>query len=118
MRNAVDLGCMRPAARGDKGLYSEPGPAMSWSSSFFTICLRSVLLSLIAVCIGCGSGGDAGVAQGAPGSTPVIGTHQYTKADAMVEVVDGPTDGHKATLDTRLYVPDNATSATPQPAIV
>ena len=36
----------------------------------------------------------------------------------MVQVVDGPTNQHQATIDTRLYLPDNATAATPQPAIL
>src|SRR5690349_23945721 len=36
----------------------------------------------------------------------------------MVPVVDGPTNSHPVTIDTRLYVPDNATARTPQPAIL
>jgi ABC-2 type transport system ATP-binding protein len=50
--------------------------------------------------------------------TPTRGTHAFTTTDAMVPVTDGPTDAHAATIDTRLYVPDNATAATPQPAIL
>jgi predicted acyl esterase len=49
---------------------------------------------------------------------PVPGTHAFTTSDAMVPVLDGPTDSHAATIDTRLYVPDNATAKTPQPAIL
>jgi ABC-2 type transport system ATP-binding protein len=49
---------------------------------------------------------------------PSAGTHRYTTTDAMVPVVDGPTNTHHATIDTRLYVPDNATARTPQPAIL
>ena len=56
--------------------------------------------------------------QTGPGSTPVPGTHQYTTTDAMVPVLDGPSGDHAATIDTRLYIPDNATAATPQPALV
>ena len=52
---------------------------------------------------------------GAPRSK---GTHAYTTIDAMVPVLDGPTNDHPATIDTRLYVPDNATAKTPQPAIL
>jgi ABC-2 type transport system ATP-binding protein len=50
--------------------------------------------------------------------TPSRGTHAFTTTDATVPVTDGPTDAHAATIDTRLYVPDNATAATPQPAIL
>ena len=50
--------------------------------------------------------------------TPKRGTHAFTTRDAMVPVLDGPTGTHEATIDTRLYVPDNATAATPQPAIL
>jgi putative CocE/NonD family hydrolase len=50
--------------------------------------------------------------------TPVPGTHAFTTVDAMVPVVDGPADDHEATIDTRLYLPDNAKAATPQPAIL
>lgn len=46
------------------------------------------------------------------------GTHAFTTTEAFVQVLDGPTDTHSATIDTRLYVPDNATAATPQPAIL
>src|SRR5207248_11445138 len=38
--------------------------------------------------------------------------------DALVPVLDGPTNTHAATIDTRLYVPDNATARTPQPAVL
>jgi ABC-2 type transport system ATP-binding protein len=46
------------------------------------------------------------------------GTHRFVTRDAMVPVVDGPENDHHATIDTRLYVPDNATARTPQPAIL
>ena len=46
------------------------------------------------------------------------GTHSFTTTDALVPVLDGPTNTHQATIDTRLYVPDNATAKTPQPAIL
>jgi len=46
------------------------------------------------------------------------GTHRYATTDAMVTVLDGPDDKHVTTIDTRLYVPDNATARTPQPAIL
>jgi putative CocE/NonD family hydrolase len=50
--------------------------------------------------------------------TPVKGSHAFSTTDALVPVLDGPTDTHQATIDTRLYVPDNATATTPQPAIL
>src|SRR3954464_11203099 len=50
--------------------------------------------------------------------TPQRGTHAFTTTDALVPVLDGPDGTHAATIDTRLYVPDNATAATPQPAIL
>src|SRR3954469_19969446 len=50
--------------------------------------------------------------------TPQRGTHSFTTKDAVIDVVDGPTNAHQASIDTRLYVPDNATASTPQPAIL
>ncbi|MGZ6825667.1 MAG: CocE/NonD family hydrolase [Mycobacteriales bacterium] len=50
--------------------------------------------------------------------TPSPGTHAFTTADALVPVLDGPDGTHQATIDTRLYVPDDATAATPQPAVL
>ncbi|MFN2538170.1 MAG: CocE/NonD family hydrolase [Mycobacteriales bacterium] len=55
---------------------------------------------------------------GAETVTRNTGTHTFTTSDALVTVLDGPSDTHAATLDTRLYVPDNATAAHPQPAIL
>ena len=46
------------------------------------------------------------------------GTHAFTTVDALVPVLDGPAGTHQATIDTRLYVPDNATAAAPQPAVL
>ena len=56
----------------------------------------------------------------AAAETPKLqaGTHAFTTTDALVSVVDGPTNTHKTMIDTRLYVPDNATAKTPQPAIL
>jgi predicted acyl esterase len=47
-----------------------------------------------------------------------VGTHAFTTTDALVPVVDGPAGTHQVTIDTRLYVPDNAKAATPQPAVL
>jgi predicted acyl esterase len=49
---------------------------------------------------------------------PNRGTHAFVTKDALVQVVDGPSNNHDATIDTRLYLPDNATAADPQPAIL
>ncbi|MGB8650893.1 MAG: CocE/NonD family hydrolase, partial [Mycobacteriales bacterium] len=49
---------------------------------------------------------------------PVKGTHAFTTSDALVPVLDGPTGTHQTTIDTRLYVPDDATAAHPQPAVL
>src|SRR4051794_33091796 len=57
-------------------------------------------------------------ADGSDHVTPDKGTHHYATTDALVPVKDGPANDHDATIDTRLYVPDNATAATPQPAIL
>ena len=46
------------------------------------------------------------------------GTDTFTTTDAKVAVLDGPTDTHAVTIDTRLYVPKSATAATPAPAIL
>ncbi len=50
--------------------------------------------------------------------TPSPGTHAFVTTDALVPVLDGPANTHKVTIDTRLYVPDNATAKTPQPAVL
>ena len=49
---------------------------------------------------------------------PTPGTHTFTTKDAVVDVLDGPAGDHKASIDTRLYLPDNASAAKPQPAIL
>jgi ABC-2 type transport system ATP-binding protein len=50
--------------------------------------------------------------------SPSKGTRAFTTSDALIPVLDGPTNTHHATIDTRLYVPSNATAKTPQPAIL
>ena len=49
---------------------------------------------------------------------PSKGTHAFTTSDALVPVLDGPDGTHQTTIDTRLYVPDNATASSPQPAVL
>ncbi|WP_148615770.1 CocE/NonD family hydrolase [Nocardioides rubriscoriae] len=46
------------------------------------------------------------------------GTHSWRTNDQMVPVVVGPDDNFRFSIDTRLYVPDNATRRTPQPTIL
>lgn len=55
---------------------------------------------------------------GADVPQPSPGTHDFTTTDALMDVLDGPDGQHPVTIDTRLYRPDNATVATPQPAIL
>jgi ABC-2 type transport system ATP-binding protein len=49
---------------------------------------------------------------------PTKGAHRFTTTDALVPVLDGPSNAHAVSIDTRLYVPDNATARSPQPAIL
>jgi ABC-2 type transport system ATP-binding protein len=91
-----------------KGRTFETGRLLCFSTLFGAV-----------LCAACGSGGSvAGGSASGPGSAPVPGTHHYLTSTALVDVIDGPDDAHHATIDTRLYIPDNATAATPQPAIV
>jgi len=46
------------------------------------------------------------------------GTHQWRTIDRVVPVKTGPTRDIAIGIDTRLYVPDNASRRHPQPAIV
>ncbi len=46
------------------------------------------------------------------------GTHTWKVHDALVPVRTGPANDVAIDLDTRLYVPDNATRRTPQPAVL
>ena len=51
-------------------------------------------------------------------ATAVVGKQTYTTSDALIPVMDGPDGTHAATIDTRLYLPANATAANPQPAVL
>ncbi len=44
--------------------------------------------------------------------------HAFTKTSMTLQVTDGPNDDHQVAIDADLYVPDDATAATPQPAII
>lgn len=46
------------------------------------------------------------------------GTHTWKTFERMVPVTTGPDDDLSFDIDTRLYVPDNATRRTPQPTIL
>jgi ABC-2 type transport system ATP-binding protein len=72
--------------------------------------MRRLLLVLLLVTLSSTAGADV--------VTPSPGTHSFTTTDAFVTVTDGPTNTHTTSIDTRLYVPDNATAAHPQPAIL
>ena len=73
--------------------------------------MRRLLLALVLLVLTASPAGAESV-------EPQPGTHAFTTSDALVPVVDGPDGTHQATIDTRLYVPDNATAATPQPAVL
>lgn len=49
---------------------------------------------------------------------PRPGSTTFTTVDAKVAVLDGPTDKHANTIDTRLYLPATATAKKPAPAIL
>lgn len=51
-------------------------------------------------------------------ATAIVGKQTYKTSDALIPVMDGPDGKHAATIDTRLYLPANATAANPQPAIL
>jgi predicted acyl esterase len=87
----------------------------TWDPSRHTEGMRRLPFALLALVLSAAVPASTASAE-AVRSRP--GTHAFTTADALVAVVDGPTDTHQTTLDTRLYVPDNATAASPQPAIL
>lgn len=64
-----------------------------------------------------GSGAGA-VSNSGSAATAVVGKQTYTTSDAVIPVMDGHDGTHAATIDTRLYLPANATAATPQPVIL
>lgn len=86
--------------------------------------LATVALSAILLVAACGnSPSPARTAGSVPtlsgvGASAVPGQHAYTTHDAVIAVKDGPDGQHSANIDTRLYLPDNATPATPQPAVL
>ncbi len=49
---------------------------------------------------------------------PAHGTHAWQTVDRTVTVTTGPDDDIETALDTRLYVPDNASKQHPQPAVL
>jgi predicted acyl esterase len=53
----------------------------------------------------------------APAAAQTSG-HAYTTTSLSIAVVDGPNDDHHVTIDADIYVPDNATAQTPQPAVI
>lgn len=75
--------------------------------------LRAValLLAAVLVAVSLPRVGTAAVA-------PAGGSHAVTRTTLAVPVVDGPDSAHHVTLEADLYLPDNATAATPQPAVL
>ncbi|WP_370250500.1 CocE/NonD family hydrolase [Nocardioides sp.] len=98
-----------------------------------SLLLLLALLALAAPLLGV-PGPAAGVVRGepaavrpAPAPTPdqasdhvrvVRGTHRWRESVRQVPVVVGPGRDLRYTIDTRLYVPDNASARRPQPAIL
>ena len=57
---------------------------------------------------------------GEAAAAPVVSAaaHAITRTPLSVPVVDGPADDHHVVLEADLYLPDTATPATPQPAVL
>ncbi|HXA29389.1 MAG TPA: CocE/NonD family hydrolase [Candidatus Angelobacter sp.] len=53
----------------------------------------------------------------APAGAQTAG-HSFVKTSLSLDVVDGPNNDHHVSIDADVYVPDNATASTPQPAII
>lgn len=75
--------------------------------------------------IGCGGSGNSLQVDGSgsnsmAAATPIVPARNfnYTTHDALIPVVDGPADNHNVSIDIRLYIPENATPTSPQPAII
>lgn len=72
----------------------------------------------------CGNSSNPGTAIAAAASpagsaaTAIVGKQTFKTYDALIPVMDGPDNTHAATIDTRLYLPDSATAANPQPAVL
>ncbi len=90
---------------------------LSWVS-FFAVA-ASLALSACGDSRSVGSSVASGpVSNTGTAATAVVGKQTYTTSDALIPVMDGPDGTHPATIDTRLYLPANATAATPQPAVL
>ena len=88
------------------------------------------VLAAVAAALALAAGAAVAVPSAVPSAAPsaapsrsdhvraVPGTHTWTVVDRMVPVVTGPDDDVRISLDTRLYVPDNASRRHPQPAIL
>ena len=95
----------------------------------------AVSTALLAALVGLVPGGRADATAPVPTTTPAPaaapapavdhdvvvarpGTHTFRTRSAMVPVVTGPRNDLRFSLDTRLYVPDNASPRHPQPVIL
>jgi predicted acyl esterase len=76
--------------------------------------LRGVALLLVTLIVGLSLG--QGRAAAAP--TSPSAAHAITRTTLSVPVVDGPSNDHHVSLEADLYLPDNATPRTPQPAVL
>ncbi len=73
--------------------------------------LLALLMTLAAA--GCEKGGEPSFDGGS-----ATEHFAYTTHDAIIPVLDGPENDHPVNIDARLYLPENASAATPQPAIL
>lgn len=72
-----------------------------------------LLLCTIFTFVGCNAGDRH------TGSDPTASENfAYTTHDALIPVIDGPNDDHAVNIDTRLYIPENASPDSPQPALL
>lgn len=79
---------------------------------------RFAAVAVVAWLYACGSSAPPSTSAAPPVGQPVPQALDYTTYDAIVSVIDGPDEDRIAAIDTRLYVPVNATPDSPQPAVI
>lgn len=80
----------------------------------------AIMVSML-MTLGCGSqspNGNSETTNSGNTAEPNARDFSYTTHDALITVMDGPNDDREVTIDTRLYIPENATPENPQPAIL
>lgn len=74
-----------------------------------------VMIMVTVLLAGCGDK-SASTANNTP--PPASQTYAYTTHDAFITVFDGPNDDHQVSIDTTIYLPENAIPSSPQPALL